>query len=78
VHDVAYLAPFISTDPLKVVKQVNRVVVEYAREFVWGRDDSQYRFVCNRMSSSPDRQILTGEQKQRAIDAARSHTDCNN
>jgi hypothetical protein len=78
VHDEAYLAPFISTDPLKVVKQVNRVVVECAREFVWGCDDSQYRFVCNRMSSLPDRHILTEEQRQRAIDAARSHTDCDN
>jgi hypothetical protein len=69
-HDDACQKCVASTDQTRIVKAINRAVVQCAREFVWGCDDSQYRFVHNRMSRSPDRQIITDEQGQRAIDAA--------
>lgn len=59
-----------SIDPTKIVRDVNMAVVHQARQFVWGLDDSQLRFVQNRMSKAPDRPIITDEQRQRAIDSA--------
>jgi len=69
-HDDAYQKHVASTDQTRVVKDVNRAVVQQAREFVWGHDDSQYRFVCNRISKSPNIQIITEEQSRRAIAVA--------
>jgi hypothetical protein len=69
-HDDAYEKHVGSADPTEVVKDVNKAIVHQAREFVWGIDDSQCRFVSNRMSKSPDRLIITDAQKQQAIDAA--------
>jgi hypothetical protein len=42
-----------------------------AQEFVWGVDDSQLRFVQKYMGTTPERVIITAEQRQEAIDAAR-------
>ncbi|MGE4046261.1 MAG: DUF4238 domain-containing protein [Acetobacteraceae bacterium] len=71
-HDDAYAKRVASADPTEVVKAVNQAVVHQAREFVWGLDDSQRRFVSNRISRVPDRPIITDVQKQQAIDAALS------
>ena len=38
---------------------------------VWGMDDSQLKFVEEWMSQSPDRLLLSEEQKRAAIAAAR-------
>lgn len=69
-HDDAYEKHIASVGATRIVKDVNLAVVHQAREFVWGRDDGQHRFVSNRMSKAPDRQIITDTQRQRAIDAA--------
>jgi hypothetical protein len=53
----------------KIVKNVNQALVQRARKFVWGSDESHYRFVCNWMSESPDTTIITEEQRKRVIDA---------
>jgi hypothetical protein len=68
-HDDAYEKHVASADPTQVVKNVNQAVVHQARGFVWGLDDSQRRFVSNRMSRVPDRLIITDAQRQPAIDA---------
>jgi len=61
-----------TSDPTTIVREINRIVVEQAREFVWGTDDTQLRFVNNRIGRLPDRVILTDEQKRKAIEAIRS------
>jgi hypothetical protein len=68
-HDNAYERHLASADQTEVVKNVNRAVVHEAREFVWGLDGDQLRFVQNRMSKAADRPIITDEQKQQAINA---------
>jgi hypothetical protein len=50
---------------------MNRDVVRQAREFVWGADDAQLEFVRKHMRTVPDRVILTDEQRQEGIAAAR-------
>jgi Protein of unknown function (DUF4238) len=57
-------------DPTEVVKASNAAVVCQARKFVWGIDDSHFRFVQNRMSSVPDNPIITDDQRREAIRAA--------
>jgi hypothetical protein len=69
-QDDTWARRIASGDPTKTVKSVNLAVVHQARKFVWAFDDAQFRFVQNRMSRSPDRPIITDEQRQRAIDAA--------
>jgi hypothetical protein len=59
-------------DPDEVVVASNGIVVGQARKFVWGIDDSQIRFVQNRIGSLPDRPIITDEQRRQAIEAARA------
>jgi hypothetical protein len=71
-HDDAYEKHVASADPTEVVKNINEAVVHQARRFVWGLDDSQHRFVSNRMSKAPDRLIITDAQRQQAVDAALS------
>jgi Protein of unknown function (DUF4238) len=70
-HDDMWVRRLADADPTMVIKNVNQTVVQQARQFVWGIDNGQLRFVQNRMSKTPDRPIITDEQKQRAIDAAR-------
>jgi len=69
-HDDTWAKRLANTDPTKVVKNVNLAVVSQARKFVWGIDDGQFRFVRNQMSRSPDKPILTDDQRQRAIKGA--------
>jgi hypothetical protein len=58
-------------DHTKAAKLMNKTVVCQAREFVWGMDDSQLPFVQKHMGTAPERVILTAEQRQAALDAAR-------
>lgn len=69
-HDDAWAKQLSTADPTEVVKRINLTIVSQARKLVWGVDDQQIRFVRNRLSSSPDRPIITDEQKQQAIAAA--------
>jgi hypothetical protein len=57
-----------------LVREVNTAIVQQAREFVWGRDDSQKGFVAKHFAKLPERPILTPEQMQTAIDVARGAT----
>lgn len=50
-HDERFVAAAsIDATATRLVKDRNQFVVEAAHEFVWGLDDSQLRFVRNRMS----------------------------
>jgi hypothetical protein len=69
-HDGTSAKRLGTLDPTSIVKNVNMAVVHQARQFVWGLDDGQSRFVQNRMSKAPDRPVISDEQRQAAIDAA--------
>jgi hypothetical protein len=56
----------------EIVRRVNETVVAQARQFVWGVDDSQLRFVQNRMGSAPDRPIIADDVFERVLKAARA------
>jgi hypothetical protein len=60
-----------STNPTKVAKAINRWVVRQARKFVWGVDAAQKPFIEKWMSDLPDLEIITEEQKKRALAAAK-------
>jgi hypothetical protein len=70
-HDDTWRKRLTAADPTFVIKSINEAVVHQARQFVWGLDGGQLRFVQNRINKAPDRPIITDEQKKRAIDAAR-------
>jgi hypothetical protein len=57
-------------DPTSIVKSVNTAIVQQARKFVWGLDDSQLRFVQNRMGQAPDGPVISDVQRQAAIETA--------
>jgi hypothetical protein len=61
----------------KAAKLMNRTLVRQAREFVWGVDDSQLPFVRRHMATSPERMIITAEQRQAAIAAAQGKRPAN-
>jgi hypothetical protein len=61
-------------DKTKVVREVNTAIVQQAREFVWGCDDSQKGFVEKHFAKLPERELLTEGQMKEAIDAARGAT----
>lgn len=54
-----------------VVKAINKAVVVQAQEYVWALDDSQLAFIEKHMGTAPERALMTDEQRQQAIDAAR-------
>ena len=49
---------------------MNEAVVRQARQYVWATDDSQIGFVRKHIGKAPDRELLTDEQKQQAINVA--------
>jgi hypothetical protein len=55
----------------KLVKLLNKALVTQARQFVWATDDSQIEFIGRHIAKTPDRVILTEEQKQESLAAAR-------
>jgi hypothetical protein len=68
-HDLANTVRAAS--PTEVVRKNNQRVVEQARKFVWGSSASQLSFIQKHFSKLPDREILTEQQRQEAVDAAR-------
>jgi hypothetical protein len=68
------IAQLNSIDRTAIVREINTAIVQQAREFVWGRDDAQKGFVAKHFAKLPERPILTAEQMQEAIDAARGAT----
>jgi hypothetical protein len=55
----------------KIVKIINKEVVRQAREMVWDTDDANIEFVRKHIGKAPERVILTGEQRQEILAAAR-------
>jgi Protein of unknown function (DUF4238) len=68
------IAQLNAIDRTKFVREVNTAIVQQAREFVWGRDDAQRGFVAKHFAKLPERPLLTPEQMQESIDAARGAT----
>jgi hypothetical protein len=60
-----------AANPTEVVRKNNQRVVEQARKFVWGSTASQLTFIQKHFGKLPDREILTDQQRQEAIEAAR-------
>jgi hypothetical protein len=56
--------------PTEIVRKNNKRLIEQARKFVWGSTDSQLSFVQKHFGKLPDREILTDQQRQEAIEAA--------
>lgn len=54
-----------------VVRVMNKDVVQQAREFVWGTDDSQVEFVQKNIAKLLDRVIISEDQRGQALRAAR-------
>jgi len=54
-----------------IVRIVNRDVVQQAREYVWGTDETQKDFVQKHIGTLPDRVILSEKQKQQALRQAK-------
>jgi len=55
----------------KTVKQLNKTSVTQAREFVWGSNESQLVFVRKYLGTAPERDLISVEQREQAIRAAR-------
>jgi hypothetical protein len=69
-HNDTWAKRLSAANPTEVVKRINLTIVSQARKLVWGVNDQQIGFVRNRLSSSPDRPIITDEQKRQAIAVA--------
>lgn len=70
-HDNRYTKTLPGTAHARIAKAMNRDMVRQAREFVWGSDDAQLEFVRKHIRTAPDRVILTDDQRQETILAAR-------
>jgi hypothetical protein len=70
-HDSKIAREMGQLKPTEVVKKYNQRVIAQARKFVYGTSDSQLKFIERNFGKAPDRVILTDEQRQKAIDAAR-------
>lgn len=68
-HDLA--DKLRAANPTEVARKNNQRVVEQARKFVWGSNASQLTFIQKHFGKLPDREILTDQQRQEAIEAAR-------
>jgi len=68
-HDMA--DALRATKPTEVARKNNQRVIEQARKFVWGSTRSQLTFVQKHFGKLPDRELLTDQQRQEEIEAAR-------
>jgi hypothetical protein len=55
--------------PGKIARFINEQIVAQARKYVWGTTDAQLTFIRNRFGNLPDREHLTAQQLQDALDA---------
>ena len=69
-RDQGFAASVPRSKHTDVVKMLNKAVVSQARKFVWATDDSQLEFVRH-IGKAPDRTIITKEQKEASLAAAR-------
>jgi hypothetical protein len=70
-HDLGIAQTIRAANPNEIVRKNNKRVIEQARKFVWGTTDSQLTFIQRNFGKLPDREILTDEHRQQAINAAR-------
>jgi Protein of unknown function (DUF4238) len=70
-HDPDFARFIAGLNHTYLVKTINKAVVCQARKFVWATDDSQLEFVRRHIGTAPDRTIITEEQKQESLAAAR-------
>ncbi|MCT7376327.1 DUF4238 domain-containing protein [Chelativorans salis] len=56
--DADFLEQVRLADPVRLVKEVNRQVVEGAKWYVWGADASHLRFVENRFGRNPQPRLM--------------------
>jgi len=70
-HDAKIGDTLGRANPTQVVKNINKVVVQQARRFVWGSSDSQLTFIKRNFGTVPDRPLITDQQRENAINAAR-------
>lgn len=69
-HSDSVANELANADPTAVVKRMNEIVVEQARQFVWGVDDGQRQFVQNRIARRPDSPIISEKARRAAMDVA--------
>ena len=60
-----------NVDQNMVAREINKVVVSQAREFVWGTSASQLSFVRKYMAMAPEHVLVTVQQEQEALTAIR-------
>lgn len=53
-----------------MAKEINKMTVTQAREFVWASDDIQLPFVCKHMGTASERDIMSPEQRTRLLAVA--------
>jgi hypothetical protein len=69
-HNLEMANALRAAKPTEIVRKNNQRVIEQARKFVWGSTDSQLTFIQKHLGKLPDREILTEQQRQEAIEAA--------
>ncbi|GLQ37852.1 hypothetical protein GCM10007908_14720 [Rhizobium albus] len=57
-RDANFLEQTRLVDPVQLVKEINRQVVEGAKRYVWGADASHRRFVENRFGRNPQPRVI--------------------
>ena len=70
-HDDFFARKLKNVDQNMVAREINKVVVSQAREFVWGTNASQLSFVRKYMAMAPEHVLVTVQQEQEALAAAR-------
>jgi len=60
-----------SVSPSRIVEIVNQDTIRSARTYVWGIDDRQLPLVETWIGTNPDREIITKEQREQALNIAR-------
>lgn len=63
--DADFLEKFRLADPVRLVKEINRQVVEGAKRYVWGTNARHLRFVENRFGRNPQPRVMEGVVAQR-------------
>ncbi|SDM86323.1 DUF4238 domain-containing protein [Afipia sp. GAS231] len=61
--DTDFLKQLLKVGQLKLVKEVNRQIVESATRFVYGVDDKQFRFVQNHFGKAPQPRLMESLMK---------------
>jgi hypothetical protein len=69
-HNLDMASALRAAKPTDVVRKHNQRIIEQARKFVWGSTDSQLTFIQKNFGILPDRELLTDQQRRKAIEAA--------